>query len=199
MCLSEAGCIFPTDEHVPFPPFHFLAIVALVLPTMSERPTRPVSAQLPRYTRLERLSVLLDSSIRVPFTNFRFGLDALLGLVPGLGDVVGLLLAVYIVFEAGLKFKVPRATLLRMAFNVAIDALSGTVPVIGDVFDAAYKANRRNVELLREHVGADPAKQEASDRRFVWGVLLVLVLTLAGIGALIFLIGWGVVQLLEGT
>lgn len=165
---------------------------------MSNRPTQLIQAHGPHYKRLERLSTLLDSSIRVPFTDFRFGIDALLGLIPGLGDIIGLVLAVYIVFSAGLRFKVPRATLLRMAFNVAIDALSGTVPVLGDVFDAAYKANRRNVDLLREHVGVDPQQQEKENERFVWGVLLVLIFTLAGILALVVVMGWGLMKLLGG-
>lgn len=97
--------------------------------------------------RLRRLAWLLDSSIRVPGTNYTFGVDALVGLFPVLGDVLGALVSGYIVVEAA-RLGAPRSLLARMALNIAIEALVGAVPVAGDLFDAAWKANLRNVDLL---------------------------------------------------
>src|SRR5688572_6007026 len=104
--------------------------------------------------RLRRFARWLDAGLRVPGTDLRFGLDPVIGLIPGAGDTVGALLGGWILVEAGRR-GVPRATLLRMAFNVVLDALLGAVPVVGDVFDVAWKSNLRNVELL-EQAAADP-------------------------------------------
>jgi hypothetical protein len=101
--------------------------------------------------RLERLAVFLDSAIVIPGTNFRFGADALIGLFPGGGDVVGAALSGYIVYESW-RLGVPAAGLARMAANVAFDTVLGAVPVAGDLFDAAWKANLRNIDILRAHV-----------------------------------------------
>lgn len=175
----------------------YISVSQVVLP-MSRRITRTLPPTHPRLKHLDRLGVLLDSSIRLPLTNFRIGLDSILGLVPGLGDIIGLGLAAYIVFE-GARLGVPRATLLRMASNVGVDALVGTVPVLGDVFDATYKANLRNVNLVREHLGADASGQAKADKRFLVGVGLMLVLALAGIVALIVVIGIGLARLLNAA
>jgi hypothetical protein len=87
----------------------------------------------------------------VPGTSLRFGLDPVLGLVPGLGDAAGALLAGWIFIEA-IRLRAPRATLLRIAANIGLDALIGAVPVLGDVFDVVWKANLKNVALLERHV-----------------------------------------------
>jgi hypothetical protein len=100
-----------------------------------------------RRVRLNRLAWLLDSSIRVPGTDFRIGLDALLGLLPGGGDVAGVLLSGYIVLEAA-RMGAPGKTLFLMVLNVAVEAFVGVLPLVGDLFDAAWKANQRNVSLL---------------------------------------------------
>src|SRR5918999_2546085 len=97
--------------------------------------------------RLARLAWLLDNSIPLPGTRFRIGIDAIIGLVPGLGDLLGVLLSSYIVREAA-RLGAPPSVLTRMAFNVAPEGLVGLVPVVGDVFDAAWKANQRNLVLL---------------------------------------------------
>lgn len=97
--------------------------------------------------RLRRFAWLLDSSIPVPGTRFTVGVDALLGLFPVLGDVLGMLLSAYIVNEAA-RLGAPRRLLLRMAANIAIEGIVGVVPFAGDLFDAAWKANQRNVRLL---------------------------------------------------
>jgi hypothetical protein len=107
-----------------------------------------------RIERLDRLATLLDTAFVLPGTNFRFGADALIGLVPGIGDGVTTALAAYIVYEAH-RLGVPRRVLLRMIGNVAIDGMIGAVPLFGDLFDVAFRANRRNVRILREHFGLD--------------------------------------------
>lgn len=107
-----------------------------------------------RIERLDRLATLLDTAFVLPGTNIRFGADALIGLVPGIGDGITTALAAFIVYEAH-RLGVPRRVLIRMIGNVAIDGMIGAVPVFGDLFDVAFRANRRNVRILREHFGLD--------------------------------------------
>jgi len=109
-----------------------------------------------RIERLDRLATLLDTAFVIPGTNIRFGADALIGLAPGIGDSVTTALAAYIVYEAH-RLGVPRRVLIRMIGNVAIDGIAGAVPVFGDLFDVAFRANRRNVRILREHFGLEVA------------------------------------------
>jgi hypothetical protein len=129
--------------------------------------------------RLERLASLLDAAIRIPGTRFRIGLDPLLGLIPGVGDGLGALLSSHIIAEAA-RLGAPRATILRMVANVAIEALIGVVPVLGDLFDAAWRANQRNVALLRAQA-RNPRRRTVVDRSIVYGGLAVLVLALLGV------------------
>ncbi len=129
------------------------------------------------------MSVLLDSAVRIPGTRWRLGLDALIGLVPGLGDVVGVVLSSWLLLE-GVRVGAPNSVLWRMAGNIALDALLGFVPVLGDVLDVAFKANRRNARLLATHldsiIGPPPA---ASGRGYGVLVVMVAVLLLALVGA----------------
>lgn len=104
-----------------------------------------------RIARIERLASLLDARFVIPFTKVRFGADSLIGLAPGVGDMVTTALALYIVYEAH-KLGAPKHVLARMLGNVAIDGMIGAVPVAGDVFDVMFRANRRNVRILREHL-----------------------------------------------
>ena len=101
-----------------------------------------------RIARLDALASLLDTAILIPGTNVRFGLDALIGLIPGVGDLVTTLLSLYIVKEAR-ALGAPRRVILRMLANVAFDGVLGAVPLAGDVFDVMWRANRRNMTLLR--------------------------------------------------
>ncbi len=103
-----------------------------------------------RIARLDKLATVLDVAFRIPFTKFRFGVDGLIGLAPGLGDVITTGLSLWIVHEA-YQLGVPRPVLMRMLGNVAVDGLIGAVPVAGDLFDVLWRANRRNVRILREH------------------------------------------------
>lgn len=128
-----------------------------------------------RLERLRRLARWLDSGIRVPGTQFRIGLDPILGLVPGVGDAAGAIMACAILVEA-VRRGVPRYLLIGMATNIAIDATIGAIPVAGDVFDMAWKANERNFSLLERHI-AEPSGAVRSGRHVVLavgGVLFVL-------------------------
>jgi hypothetical protein len=131
----------------------------------------PPGAQPSSLARVRRLAHLLDTSIPLPF-GVRVGWDAVLGLVPGLGDGVGTLLSAYIVVQAA-RLGAPSPLLLRMLGNVALEALAGVVPLVGDVFDAAWKANVRNVRLLEEHLAA-PGPARASSSAWVVAVVLLL-------------------------
>ena len=107
-----------------------------------------------RIERLERLARLLDTAIVVPGTNIRFGADAIIGLVPGIGDTITTALSAWIVYEAH-KLGVPRRLLARMITNVALDGVVGAVPLAGDLFDVMWRANQRNIRLLRQHLQAE--------------------------------------------
>jgi hypothetical protein len=108
---------------------------------------------------LRRWAVLLDSYFKVPGTNIRFGLDAIIGLVPGLGDLVAPIFTVS-VLATGLKMRVPMIVQARMVLNATIDMLTGLVPILGDLFDIAWKADLRNVALLERHAqpGVPPTR-----------------------------------------
>lgn len=109
----------------------------------------PEGSDDPLERRLERLAWWLDSSLRVPGTGLRIGYDALVGLIPGVGDVAGAAVSAWLVNEAR-RLGIPRRTLARMVGNVGLELAVGAVPVLGDLFDAWFKANQRNVRLLRE-------------------------------------------------
>ena len=102
-----------------------------------------------RLARLRWLARLMDAQFGLPGTRFRFGVDALIGLAPGVGDAMTGLLSLYVVWEAR-KLGAPPPLLARMLGNVAIEVVGGAVPVLGDLFDAAFKANLRNVALLED-------------------------------------------------
>jgi hypothetical protein len=128
----------------------------------------------------------MDAGIRIPGTNLRFGLDPILGLIPGGGDAVGAVLAGWILVEA-IRMGASRATVLRIAGNVALDAGVGAIPFIGDIFDFAWKANLRNVALLERHL-ATPDRAARGDRSFNLFVLCgvcALVLGLLALGILL--------------
>ncbi|HEX2725985.1 MAG TPA: DUF4112 domain-containing protein, partial [Beijerinckiaceae bacterium] len=113
--------------------------------------------------RLELLSRLLDSAFLIPGTNQRVGLDAIIGLIPGVGDLVSTALSSYIIWEAR-QLGLPRWKIARMVGNVAADTVLGAIPFAGDVFDVFFRANRRNMRIVREHLertGALPATIEA--------------------------------------
>jgi len=115
-----------------------------------------------RIKRLDRLAWLLDDSIPVPGTNWKIGLDSLIGLIPGGGDLITGLVSAWLIFEA-VSAGASRQTLVKMFSNLGIDLLVGVIPILGDIFDATWKANTRNVELLRKEL--EPAAVVAEQRR----------------------------------
>jgi len=132
-----------------------------------------------RTKRVRVLARLLDSSIPVPGTSWKIGFDPLIGLIPGIGDLIGAVMSGYIILEA-VRADVPAVMLVRMLVNVGIDTLLGAVPAVGDVFDAAWKSNTMNVALLERHMagiervpGSVPVK-----RRNVLGVIAIALIVL---------------------
>ena len=118
----------------------------------------------------------MDDLFRVPVLGWRFGLDALIGLVPGLGDTSTALVSFYIL-AAAVRYRVPKITLLRMGLNIGIDYVVGALPVVGDFADAWWKSNRKNLELLQKRatVSAEDARSgRASDWIFVGGIIIGL-------------------------
>ena len=139
---------------------------------------------------LERLGWLMDDMFRVPLLGWRFGLDALLGLIPGLGDTSTSLVSFYIL-AAAVRYRVPKITLLRMGLNIGIDYVVGSLPVVGDLADAWWKSNRMNLDLLRKRAtvtAAEARSGRASDWLFVGGIILVLMVpAIASVAASIYL------------
>ena len=143
-------------------------------------------------TRLARARVLaraLDSAVGIPGTKVRFGLDPIIGLVPGLGDLAGAALSGYIVL-VGIQLGASRSVVLRMLANVAIDTVVGAVPLVGDLFDAGWKSNNRNVALIERQV-ATPGPTRTSSRLMIGLVALVLLILAAGsIAVTVLLVRW---------
>ena len=106
--------------------------------------------------RLERFSKLTDSSIGIPFTKFNIGLEAVIGLIPVIGDAAGLILSSYVLVEAQ-RLGVSKRIKTKMIINMLIDFVGGLVPFFGDIFDAFFKANTRNTRLLKKHLNAQLA------------------------------------------
>ncbi|MGH7825061.1 MAG: DUF4112 domain-containing protein [Candidatus Binatia bacterium] len=139
-----------------------------------------------RVTRLDKLSRLLDTAFRIPGTDFRIGLDGILGLIPGVGDTLGAVLSSYIIVEAA-RLGLPKRILIRMIGNVAIESIAGAVPILGDIFDIAWKANIKNFALLRTHLAARSPKERSSRQitRLIVGAMILVVIALATISILV--------------
>ncbi|MCG6134782.1 MAG: DUF4112 domain-containing protein [Nostoc sp. LLA-1] len=115
-------------------------------------------AQALTLNRLRHLSRILDKVVTIPGTPIHIGLDPLVGFIPVGGDLLGFILASYIVIEAA-RLGVPKATLMRMFFNILIDGLVGSIPGMGDLFDFVWTANVYNMKLLEEHLNPPPSKK----------------------------------------
>ena len=139
--------------------------------------------QISKLSKLRRVSRLLDNAITIPGTKISFGLDPILGLLPGGGDTITGGIAAYIVVEAA-RMGVPREILGKMVTNIAIDSFAGTVPVVGDLFDLGWKANVKNIELLEKHLNV--AESEKSNRLFIFGLILLLTLIVLGFATITF-------------
>ena len=147
-----------------------------------EKPARGTSDES-RLHRLDKLAQILDTAFRIPGTQFRVGLDGLLGLIPGIGDTIGAAFSAYIVLEAA-RLGAPKRILLRMIRNLAVETLVGLVPILGDIFDIAWKANVRNLALLREHRVEVSRRDERSPRHIMSLIVVVIILTIVGLIAL---------------
>jgi len=132
--------------------------------------------------RLDRYATLMDARFRVPGTRIRFGLDPIIGLLPGIGDALGLALSLYVVVEA-IRLGVSKRVLFGMLRNVGLEALVGMVPVLGDVFDIGFKANLRNAALLRSYIEdrLRPAPVRASRRWLQWVLLAAFAALILGL------------------
>lgn len=139
------------------------------------------------HRRVRRLAWLLDNSIRLP-GGFRIGIDGLIGLVPGVGDLLAALLSSYIVVEAA-RLKAPSSVLIRMVGNIALELVIGLVPLAGDFFDFVFKANMRNVQLLETYLDQPLATQRRS-RWQIGAALLVLASLIVGVLALVLGLVW---------
>jgi hypothetical protein len=127
---------------------------------------------------LETLSRYLDGLFRIPGIGWKFGLDSLIGLIPGGGDALTALLSFYIL-ASGVRYGVPKITLLRMALNIAIDFVVGSIPFVGDIFDFAWRSNKMNMDLLRERA-TGRGQGTTGDWLFVGFIILLLLGLLAG-------------------
>lgn len=134
-----------------------------------------------RLKRLRSLAWLLDNSIPLP-GGFRIGLDAVIGLVPGIGDAIGALFSAFILNEARL-LGAPRSVLMRMSGNVLIETIVGSIPLAGDLFDMGFKANMRNIALLERH-RFDPVGTRRGSRVFVALFTLFLIALILAIVAI---------------
>jgi hypothetical protein len=137
--------------------------------------------------QLERLAWILDSVIPIPGTNWRIGLDGLIGLIPGVGDISAGVISTYILYQA-LRMGVPTMVVGRMLLNIVLESVVGVIPFIGDIFDFAFKANKRNVELLREYVD----QPDTVKRRSTFTVML----TVLGFLLILGLLVWGMFSLI---
>jgi hypothetical protein len=148
----------------------------------SSGPTAPTSG-------LRQLAHLLDAAVRVPGTNIRFGLDAILGLIPGAGDIAGGVLSTVIILQAA-KLGAPRSVLARMVMNVAVDSIVGAVPILGDLFDIGWKSNMRNAELLERYVERPQATRAASRWAVVGAVAAVALIVIGMIAVVVTVVRW---------
>ncbi|HEY9298499.1 MAG TPA: DUF4112 domain-containing protein, partial [Phormidium sp.] len=118
--------------------------------------------RLENLNHIRRLSRLMDNAIRIPGIGFRIGLDPIIGLIPGAGDIISTGFSAYIIYLAA-RFGLPREILQKMIFNIALEATVGSVPLVGDLFDAYYKSNIRNLALLEQHLQvAEPELNEVT-------------------------------------
>ena len=152
-------------------------------PALVRRPAATVGTVAhPELERLRLLSRVLDSAFVIPGTNYRFGMDAIVGLVPGIGDAISAIFSLYIIFQAA-RLGASRATIARMLANVGVDTLVGEIPLLGDLFDAGFKSNLRNMALLEQHLHR-PAATRKQSRRVLIGLGVGLIVLLAGIVAI---------------
>ena len=152
------------------------------------------NADKEKLNQLRSLSHSLDNAFEIPGTGYRVGWDAIIGLVPGVGDAIMLVPSGYIVYQA-YRLGAPRSTLTRMVFNIGLETLVGSVPLIGDLFDATWKSNARNLHLLEKHLG--PSDEVIFEKPSSKGPIFFLLGALAVLGGGIALVVWLLVWLFQ--
>lgn len=120
------------------------------------------ASQLRNLTRIRRISRLMDTAFKIPVLGLKVGWDPVLGLIPGLGDLIATAISAYVIVLAA-RFGLPRGILAQMVFNIGLEAVVGTVPLVGDLFDAFYKSNVRNLKLLEAHLQCESTELEDAD------------------------------------
>jgi len=162
------------------------------LPVQKDEPV--TQARQRRGGTSRTLAWLLDDLITIPGTNRRVGLDPLVGLVPGAGDVLTMVATGSTLID-GLRYRVPLLVLLRMILNMAVDSFIGSIPLVGDAFDFVFKANRRNVALLENAIADGTQAKINAKRYFIVVGIIVLVVFLAVIALIVWLIAYIVGQI----
>lgn len=146
---------------------------------MRNRPERQIEGM----EWLDRVSTLLDNRFRIPGTNIRFGADALIGLIPYFGDILSFGISSTLVLTMARK-GASGMVLVKMVWNVIVDTLVGSIPILGDIFDVTFRANVRNLNLLKEHY------EEGRHQGSAWWVLVLIALVLIGVAALTVYLVW---------
>ncbi len=167
--------------------------VKLAMTTSRKEQSKPSSVTR-RLQRLQALSRLLDSSIPLP-GGYRIGLDGLLGLIPGFGDIAGSIASSYIIIESA-RLGASTATLLHMVFNVLVDSIIGLVPFLGDLFDFVWKANEKNTALMEKQLNT-PQPQSSPEHRLKATVVIIMILFFSGLLALGYLAFIILIRLIE--
>lgn len=145
-----------------------------------------------RADNTKKLAELLDSKFRIPGTNIRFGIDPIIGLIPGVGDWLAGVVSLYFLLQAA-ALKAKAWVLLRMLMNILIDIIIGAIPLLGEIFDVGWKANLRNEKLIQQ-LRENPEETEQRSILLIWGVSLLSIVT---VFLLLYIIGWVMVSLIE--
>jgi hypothetical protein len=164
---------------------------------MPDKRDRRIQRTNPHFKRIERVAYLLDGSITIPGTQLKIGLDPLIGLLPGIGDVVGGWASLYIIYLAA-RAGLPGAALLRMIANVLVDVTLGAFPVLGDLFDFGWKVNLRNVAIIERYLERQSDFKPRSRRELTTSVVVLIGGCALGLAAALILVAWGVARLISG-
>lgn len=156
-----------------------------------EREIDTIDREIQEIKWIDNLAALLDNRFRIPFTNVRFGVDFLIGLVPYAGDIISFCISSLLVVAMA-RHGASGRVMAKMVWNVVLDTLVGAIPILGDIFDLVYKANRRNVRLLKEHY------HEGDHEGSAWGVILTLLVVLIGIFVLMIYLVWQIASFAVG-
>ena len=150
------------------------------------KPVTQLATKAKKLSRLRRLSQILDNAIPIPGTKKRIGIDPIIGMLPGGGDLITGGLGAYIILESA-RMGVDREIIGKMVGNIVLDAIAGTVPVVGDLFDMGWKANVKNIALLEKHLEINPNSNK-TDWLFLVGLTILLLAIVIGFAALTFFV-----------